>query len=1293
MKDETKSKKQLIDELVHIRQRIAELEVIEEERIHTEEALKESETKYRTLTDNVNVGVYRNTVGPKGKFIEANPAIVEMFGYETKEEFLAAQVADLYQDPDDRKTFNEKMLQDGFVADEELQLKKKDGALFIGSVSAVAVKDEKGRIEYYDGIIEDITERKKIEEALLESEQKYRDLFENAPIGIYRTTPDGHILMVNPAVVRMLGYDSFEELAQRNLEEEGFEPEYPRSQFKELMEREGQVIGLESTWVRKDGTTVCIRENAKAIRDDSGTIVYEGTVEDITERKKAEEALRESETKYRTLADNINVGVYRNTVGPKGKFIEANPAIVEMFGYETKEEFLAAQVADLYQNPDDRKTFNEKMLQDGFVANEELQLKKKDGAPFIGSVSAVAVKDEQGRTTHYDGIIEDITERKKAEEALQESEEKYRTIIKSIEDGYFEVDIAGNITFFNDSLCRILGYPRDELINMNNREYMDEENATKVYQTFNAVFRTGSPTKAFDWEIIRKDGTKRFIEASVSLIRDFQGEPTGFRGIVRDITERKQAAEALHRREEEFRLTFENAKDAIFWADPETGLIIKCNKAAEILLEKKREEIIGHHQTEIHPPEKADYYAEMFRKHIEQKGALDEEGEAITKSGVVKPVHITASITVVGGNPIMQGIFRDITERKQAEQELKESEERYRTLVELAPDGIITLNMEGVVTSCNTSALEKTGYSPEEMVGKHFSKLKFLRKEDIPSYVKLFNSVVQGEVPETFEAALYDNNGTPYVAEIRMELLKRGRKMTGTLVMARDITERKRTEKQLKSLFEASRLINSTMDIQEIFTFISDSVQELVGFDHFMIFLVSEERAHIHRVYAVGEIKYKTKGLVLNYGEGLVGSCVKTKETVLLKNAHKDRRVKKIPGVTEPFVSQIVVPLVVEDKSVGALHISKTVENAYDQQDVDVLKPLSEVISSAIRNSRLYDEITAFGEELEKRIEERSKRIEIILSTRQKLQRETSWEKGLTTIAESIVKLGFDRSGIALVNVLRKTLDFQFGRGVDLPEKGMSVSLNDTRYYGVKCVQEKRTLYVREYNPEEGKQITSESTSFIWVPIIVQDEAFAALGADNVESKKLITEEDVKDLEILAGMCAVFIDRTRTLVEPVAENRLKTEFKHWLDPAECYIVMEKKPEKSLEIFVDLVTHGIPGFLVSRMYPEKIKRMYKLARTPMLWLSQSEMETVLNPSDLSKLNYIIEDFTRKSEESVILLDGVEYLVTQVGFDTVIKCVEELKDIVTMNNSRLIIPLHEGTLSERECSILEKGFIIL
>ena len=147
----------------------------------------------------------------------------------------------------------------------------------------------------------------------------------------------------------------------------------------------------------------------------------------------------------------------------------------------------------------------------------------------------------------YEKLNIEIQERKRAEEALRQSEEKYRTILENIEDGYYEVDLAGHLTFFNDSLCRMLGYPGDELIGMNDRQYTDQENSGRLYQAFNKVYKTGEPSRAFDWELIRKDGARRFCEVSVSLIQDLRGQPGGFRGIARDITEQKRAQEALQK--------------------------------------------------------------------------------------------------------------------------------------------------------------------------------------------------------------------------------------------------------------------------------------------------------------------------------------------------------------------------------------------------------------------------------------------------------------------------------------------------------------------------------------------------------------------------------------------------------------------------------------------------------------------------------------------------------------------------------------------------------------------------
>jgi PAS domain S-box-containing protein len=161
---------------------------------------------------------------------------------------------------------------------------------------------------------------------------------------------------------------------------------------------------------------------------------------------------------------------------------------------------------------------------------------------FSTALTTVEIQQKELRDI-LESLKAEIIDRVQAEEALSTSEEKYRTILHSIQEAYYEVDLAGNLTFFNDSLCRHLKYSKDELMGMNNRQFTSKETIERVYKTFNSVFKTGKATTAFDWEMVAKDGTKKFVELSVSLIRDSEGRPIGFRGVARDISERKKSEE------------------------------------------------------------------------------------------------------------------------------------------------------------------------------------------------------------------------------------------------------------------------------------------------------------------------------------------------------------------------------------------------------------------------------------------------------------------------------------------------------------------------------------------------------------------------------------------------------------------------------------------------------------------------------------------------------------------------------------------------------------------------------
>jgi PAS domain S-box-containing protein len=179
-------------------------------------------------------------------------------------------------------------------------------------ITAFPLKDAEGKVVGIIEHVKDDTERKKAEESLRNAEERFRTIFENTVVGLYRTTPDGRILMANPAIIKMMGYKSFDELAQLNLEKEGFDPSAPRSVFKKRIEKEGKVQGLESVWIRRNGTKLFVRESASAVRDEAGNILYyEGTAEDITNRKKVEEKLMLYQQQLRSLASQLSLAEER----------------------------------------------------------------------------------------------------------------------------------------------------------------------------------------------------------------------------------------------------------------------------------------------------------------------------------------------------------------------------------------------------------------------------------------------------------------------------------------------------------------------------------------------------------------------------------------------------------------------------------------------------------------------------------------------------------------------------------------------------------------------------------------------------------------------------------------------------------------------------------------------------------------------------------------------------------------------------------------------------------------------
>jgi diguanylate cyclase (GGDEF)-like protein/PAS domain S-box-containing protein len=236
-----------------------------------------------------------------------------------------------------------------------------------------------------------------------------------------------------------------------------------------------------------------------------------------------------------------------------GKLIYLNNAFSKMHGYSSDE--LIGKHLSIFHNKEQMESVNSALRQTKKTGEfkGEIWHQRSDGKVFPTIMHNSIIKNSAGNPIGMLGTVRDISQRKKYEQALLKSEEKYRMILENIEDGYYEVDLAGNYTFYNNSLSKMFGYSRKELIGVNYRKYVDPIDEKKVFKEFNKVFTSGKPAKAFDWAIIKKDGTTCHIDTSISLITDSNNNVIGFQGIVRDITEKKQAEQALKESEERYR--------------------------------------------------------------------------------------------------------------------------------------------------------------------------------------------------------------------------------------------------------------------------------------------------------------------------------------------------------------------------------------------------------------------------------------------------------------------------------------------------------------------------------------------------------------------------------------------------------------------------------------------------------------------------------------------------------------------------------------------------------------------
>ena len=510
-------------------------------------------------------------------------------------------------------------------------------------------------------------------------------------------------------------------------------------------------------------------------------------------------ALEESRARYSDLYDFAPVGYF--TFTPEALIKEVNLTGSTLLGVARQKlintrfrKIVTAKDQDLW----DQHFL--KVLREGEKQTCDLILKRPEGSPFYAGLESI--RREVGRGAFLvHTTITDITERKRLEAVIRQSEERYRTaIIEEINEGYYEVDLAGNFTFVNDSITRLLLYSREELIGMNYRAYFPREEVDEAYKTFNRVYRTGEIIKNYPVTNIRKDGTTIFTEDSISCRRDKEGRIIGFRGICRDVSERKRAEQALKESEIRFRNIFETSEDGIVFFDGKTRKIILANKAMVRLLKCPPEGLIGRSIPFWDSSQEIE-----FQKHLNREINVSKGVPLLCNDGSVSFVDISSSHITLEGKIYISSFFHDITERKQAEEALKRSEGKYRLIAENMADIIAVLDMNLRFTYVSPSIRRIRGFSVEEAMEQTLEQV--LTPESQKIVLTAFEEEMKLEASGTadpdrvrsLEVEEYRKDGSSIWMEVNFSFLRdENQKAVGILSVSRDISKRKQAEEANK---------------------------------------------------------------------------------------------------------------------------------------------------------------------------------------------------------------------------------------------------------------------------------------------------------------------------------------------------------------------------------------------------------------------------------------------------------------------------------------------------------------
>jgi PAS domain S-box-containing protein len=665
---------------------------------------------------------------------------------------------------------------------------------------AQVILDREGHPVKAEGALQDITERKRVEEALLASQSMLQSVMANVPQGIFWKDRHSRYLGCNPVFAKAVGLESPGDIVGKTDYDLPWLPEQTasfRKYDRRIMANDAPEYHIIEPMQDADGRLLWVETNKVPLHDAQGHVIgVLGTYEDITERQRAAEALRASEEKYRFLVENSRDITYLIDLQSKWMFISSN--IEKVTGYRADEligqtiwGLLAPECHDLARENMRRRARGEDLPPYEVVAVG------KDGRRTPFEVYAGSIIDDGGNVVGVQGVARDITERKRAEQDLRESRNKYQALIETTADFIWEMDASGKYTYCSPQMKDLWGYEPRDMIGKTPFDVMPPDDRKQAIESFMSLAKAPQPFTGLEASSYDSQGRLIAVEISGVPFFDADGRLLGYRGISRDVTERKRAQEALAESRKKYRGLVEKVNDWV-WEINAAGVYTYVSPRAQELLGYAPEEIVGKTPFDFMPPAEAQRVWNVFEPTwLERKPLELFENTLVRKDGRVVTVETSGMPVFAEDGTFLgyTGIDRDVTERKQAEEALRESEEKFRLLAETSPAAIL-IYQEGKYVYVNPAAESLTGYRRDELLPQAVGDVVH------PDYRRQVKQMIsrraQGQEPPVhYEVKILTKDGQERWMDSVTGSIRYGNRPAG-LVVAFDITERKWAEEALR---------------------------------------------------------------------------------------------------------------------------------------------------------------------------------------------------------------------------------------------------------------------------------------------------------------------------------------------------------------------------------------------------------------------------------------------------------------------------------------------------------------